>query len=259
MIKKTNKSQQTKRQKYVEKVINEFTQKGWELKKAFGRASANKFIKSEKAYEELKQKVKQARSYYKERETIKKEIAEYDKKLAIKKEKKKIERQKREEKSRKKANTKNEKYLKQQLLKFYGNKNNTANSIWRQKDNLKLTMKDFESFESIQEKIVDKVNKDLTVEITIQSTDEGAYKRGAFFKNVHEEKFVKDMLNQLKDRIRKDKNAIHKISNTMDYLYNDLVILYYKSQSAKYSKFKKADKHFWEDVGQQLITYYDNL
>ena len=253
---KNNGSAKAKREKYVNKIIDEFTQNGWELKKVFGRASANKFITSEKNYEELKTKVRKTRSYYKEREKIKEEVKQYD--LKREQNKKVKENKKFKEELKKEKQRKKDIYQKSKLLEYYGNENGTANLIWMNRNILDLKDNDFESIENIQEKILEKFKNDLTGEICF--FDKGEEKTvGAFYKNVKDDRMVKEMLTTLWEKVKNDKNAMHNAYKVLDYLYRDVLIQMYEGANASYSKFKKADNIFWRDVSDKMIKHYDNL
>lgn len=71
-----------KKERYVKKIIKEFTSKGWDTSSLMGRMKYENIINSESHYNKFKANVRKSRAYNREREQIKKEYTQIQKKFA---------------------------------------------------------------------------------------------------------------------------------------------------------------------------------
>lgn len=233
------------REKYANKIIQEFVDKGYDLQKAFGtRGSVNSVTKSESKFNEFKRKVRETRSYYKERETIKKEREAYKERVS--------------------QNT--EELKKKALVQIYGKEginNGTIKQIWSKQGQYGLsTLSDFKSKSKIQNAIVSEFKSIFEDEIS--ESDDGN-KTGALFKYHAQERWVEGNLQELYNLAKSDLNAVKNLNETYNYIYEKIIPLKYHGVSEagpvpeEYSKVKRADRRFWEDVSKKVLEHYKSL
>lgn len=227
------------RANYVNKIRQEFKSKGWDFQRALGRKDIRSTIKNAKSYEAFKKSVREARSYFKEREKIREEM----KVIRGKREQQRIAYQRKQ---------------KQSLVDLFG-KGQTTKLIWQRRDELGLNKLDFFSKKTILKKVADKFKEDITQEIKMDRGTPTEKTVGAVFKNVSEDDFVEEQLNDLFNIVKKDDKAMENIYKATDYLYGTIIKNKYEGRNAEYSRIRKADEVFWRDVGKELTDYYKKL
>lgn len=231
------------REKYAEKIIKEFIEKGFDLEKAFGkRGSVNSVTKSESKFNDFKRKVRETRSYYKERETIKKEREAYKERVS--------------------QNT--EELKKKALVKIYGKdgiNNGTIKQIWSKQGQYGLSsLSDFKSKSKIQNAIVSEFKNIFEDEVSEQGNGK---KTGAFFKHSAEERYVQPHLQELYNLAKNDLNAVKNLNETYNYIYQKIIPMKYESVEGNAPEYnhdtKRADRRFWEDVSKKVLEHYKSL
>ena len=237
-----------KREKYVRKIMDEFTSKGWDLKRLFGRAGINRFTKNEQSYNEFKNRVRKERSYYREREKV---HAEYSKIQ---------ERLNKTFELKTKSRTKD---MQKMLFETFGATKQTKR-IWQDRVSLGLTYSDFMNPKKLKEKVANKYTekffKDITEEINYSK--DGQEKRiGSVFKNVSDEDYLKPYFKEIEMALKGADDIPDITTRAIDYLYGTIIMNKYEGANAEYSEFKRGrdEPKFWKEVAFELTQYIKSI
>lgn len=225
-----------KRQKYVEKVINEFIENGWDTTKLYKGFYKNT-LTTEKGYNKFKELVKLERAYYKEREQIKKEMEAY----------------------REKVKNRQGNKLKQTLAELYGKGTKEIKRAWSDRKLLGLKWND--KADDIKQKVIEKFENDFTNQLSYFDKKGKIKHVGGFFKYHSLDRGVYNNLNEITKLMQKDKKAITNASLIIDYVYEKLIPLYYEGTTDEppiYGKDKKAPDKFFTEVSKKMLDYYKN-
>lgn len=233
--------------RYVNRIIKEFKQKGYNetneelgyrngLLNIFGTGNLQTVTKSKQAFESFKRRVKSERHYQKERREV---ISE------AQKIKERFEQN----------NRKREDKLIKEIESIYGEKTRSSQIIFRNRQNYKIRLNDIG--EDIKDKVADAFVNSVTNEVILTEDEE---KKGYGFKNHAEDNYVKDSLSNIKSKMKEDKFAGENMFLLQDYLFGKLIYEKYYSEDAEYNvKTRKADDLFWKDISKSLTVYYETL
>lgn len=229
------------REKQVRKILNEFTKKGYNVEKVFGR-NANNISKSKANYDKFIERTRQERSYQREREKTKLEMEQY--------------RQRQEQR--------NTERLQKSLYEMYGD---DAGMFYSKKDEYGININTVRKGKgAIQEKVASK-NIDMLTE-EMEYTDKNGNKKGsgAFFKNTSEEYGVEEKLDELRELMKNDPNAMRNMSILTTYLYEKIIPMKYENQvidgkeyPPQYSEHAKAPLKFFQETADKLLKKYKTL
>lgn len=233
--------------RYVNKIIKEFKQKGYNetneelgyrngLLNIFGNGNLQTVTKSKQAFESFKRKVKTERHYQKDRREVVSEAQKIKQRF---------------EENMKKREDK----LIKEIENIYGEKSKSSQIIFRNRENYKIKLIDVG--EDIKDKVANAFVDSVTNELILTEDEE---KRGYGFKNHAEDDFVKDSLSNIKNKMKGDKFAGENMFLLQDYLFGKLIYEKYFSEDAEYNvKTRKADDLFWKDISKSLSVYYETL
>lgn len=230
------------RKKRLNKIVNEFTSKGWDLPTYRGNDLHN-LAYNKKSYENYISKVANIRNREKEKIKIKEEIETYRNKL---KKKQELE-------------------TKKVLHSIYGDK--TGMYFDKRKD-ADINIIDIRKGKKhIHNKYSKSMMNMLTEEMTYKDEKGVFHKHGGFFKNTSEEFVVEENLNEIRKLMKEDKNLLGNMTILTTYLYEKIIPLKYEEQTLNgevippeyNSETAKAPLSFFEDTSRKLLKRYKEL